>query len=413
MRVIYLRMTKDRVSILSYAGDLTKKPKYKPNYHVATTTGIHLSKECTNHNYVEIETISFISFKSDIPTLMDALQKLIEDNTLFVFMDKDSAFFIKYLKVGDTETGLKDASFQDNLDEIRSIRKTLNEVTIKQLFFKEISPEHFVTLSFRLLANTDSDITYTGKDYFRISKFKHPFISGKYIVIDPRTFYHGDRYRISCVNYPEPKEICRPLPDISESIVDIKSLPQYWITVIEKMIEMMDTEKRVFIIPIDTIMDTFNIHSIVDYGFKVTSEVSLYQYTVKTLAGVSVAYTTYPPALSMIIRDNHRYYLDDDFDAIDIMDHFYIDGSIDPNLQMSGQLFKVHTEAGTIVLHVGFDTLSRNVMKRIEKHVKKVQLRYREENRILRYYTYTELDDGDSVITYSPFNGYTIKNLKL
>lgn len=409
MRVLYVGVKDNRVALISYNGVETKKCKSKPNYHIVSRTGFHLSKGYVNNDYVEIDTLVLKSYELDFSKLMSDILSLLEEDTIIISTTNNVVPILNYIRFGNTENGIFTKDFKDGGDIALLTKNKAQELKTKFLSFRNINDEHIMSIFGKLLHNIDIDIEVEGKEFFNPKRYTHPFIDGKYIVVDKDTFKSDSGYNITTVNYPTSQELGRPLPGISVNIAKINDIPGFWVDTVEKMFKILGTDKRLFVLPLDNMTDKIVIQVMRYTNNALIVKEKEHQCVLLNKAEQTVAYTPYPPALIRVIKDNVKFNVGCHFNEMDITRYIYKDGKIKPEIPMGGYSFKVMTHLNmSVTLFLGVTMLKRNILKKIEKKVVSIKLRYILVDKVLRYNTEVLLNTGERVITYSPQNGFMV-----
>lgn len=416
MQVIYLDlMANKRVAIISYTFLTANNVcKVRPNKQVFTESGIHFSKDYKRGDKVTPEDVVLGSFEFSVENLLDYLLELCKETTHFVFTNNDAKEFIRYIQIGKSETGLQDRIFTGLEDKVKALRENLTKTKITKSYHSSTEEGHIIDRILLMLSNNNYDLQYKAKELFKNRKFNHPFLHGRYIIVEKdKVFEDPELIRLSVVNYPSATEICRPLPDVFESIIYLREIPKSIRELIDRMIKELGSDNRVFVIPIDLISDTIGIRLFEDSLYRLKSENTSSQFAVTSSLGDKLAYTVYPPALSSYIKEINNYYLENDkFTKVDIMDKIYtIDTKgkriIRPEIPMSGMLLTVQADGRAVNLLLGYDILERNRLKRIEKQITELNFYYRIEEKLIRYKTEAILNNGERMQMHSKYSGFT------
>jgi len=417
MRVIYMKVNDKGMSLISYKGSNVLKCKFKPNKQIFTEGGVVVSKDHRKKNLIECEEFMMYSklgdSKLNLSEYIEKIDGLLDDSNLHIlYANEDARLVMRFLTKGETEDGIKrvDISATDTL--LESITNKLKGITFSQGYYNETDIDHFISKMYYLLDRMDFYKTYTGKEFFTSQKISHPFIYGKYLVVDRDTFRSDDMYHFTCVNYPTEKEICRPLPNITEGLVSIKELPEYFIRLMDMMFKLMGSDKRLFVVSTDILFNTVSLRLLLDTDITLFEEATPERFVLKNSIGEDLIFTPNPPGLVRNIKDNMKFLRDKLSDPIDIKDKFFIGNTIDPSIAMNGQIVEVKTPVGKVRMLLGFDALERNRLKRIEKTVDTCEFEYKLYDSIVKFKTIIKLSSGDSIAVHSPFNGFNYSKIK-
>lgn len=408
MRVVYLSLDNDkRVKIFSYTGEESKKPKYRFPKHIFTKSGLQISREYKKRDYIEPETLLFKSYKFKKLTLLKDIITLLDNKEItFYLLDKHLFKLFNYLKIGESFDGLKDKEFNsEELKVIREIQERFNTIKPFITAYKNVNEDLIVNYIIRTLS-IDTDRLFNIKEYLDITLFKHPFVDGSYIVIDRDNFYRDNGYQLSVVKYNSSREIGRPKADVKESILYLKELPDYILTIVERMITLLGSEKRVFIIPIDKLHNRVILNNLLMSNIYLKEVVTETQYIIKDSGDEAICYTVFPPALSSVIKSNVKFYTNMQ-QSVDIYHYLYKDGKLDKSIPQSGHILRIKDNGINFNLLLGYDLPSRNVLNRISKQISSITLNYRKDNGIYRHTVSIELKSSDKGIFYSPFSSFT------
>ena len=427
-RVIYIGTTDDIVYGFGYDYNtiLDKKSSNAPKQHVVSTNGYIIPTAISEYTPVEINNVYVYSKQGDnINTLLlEAMDWLINDDTnVIIQMTTKVMDMVSYIKYGEAPHSVMNAAISMNEDKRTEIVNRLRgilmnddiEMLIHKNIFGHISTWYKNTLI--KLAKIDGGMskTFPGKGYWKVPRIQEDLLYGRYLIVNPDDFKQPDsKYKFMTFKVPDSSEeyIGRKLNMVVETVVYLSNPNKLLLYLIDKMITLMDSDRRLVIIDMNSINDYLPIKTILDYGITIPVKTNT-QFKITTLDGSTVIKTIHPPGLSRRIIDSVSVMDINTADGfIDLMDDIYVNKNgrkvINPDIPMSGYYLEKDTGKGKILIQLNLNMLPRNNLKRIEKDIDTVREYYKVKKSMIYHFGVIRLRNGDTVLIHAPNNSVNL-----